>query len=94
VQTVSVPVVYKPLEASYSVLDTRAQLEDKRNRALEMLESVLSSSLAKEEEISAALLQKTRIAAAMEQEAKLDYEALLEEAWLTRNTLVAEPFSL
>ena len=29
-----------------------------------------------------------------EQEAKLDYDALLEEAWLTRNTLVAEPFSL
>ena len=30
----------------------------------------------------------------LEQEAKLDYDALLEEAWLTRNTLVAEPFSL
>ena len=30
----------------------------------------------------------------LEQEAKLDYETLLEEAWLTRNTLVAEPFSL
>ena len=30
----------------------------------------------------------------LEQEAKLDYEALFEEAWLTRNTLVAEPFSL
>ena len=29
----------------------------------------------------------------LEQEAKLDYETLLEEAWLTRNTLVAEPFS-
>ena len=30
----------------------------------------------------------------LEQEAKLDYDTLLEEAWLTRNTLVAEPFSL
>ena len=30
----------------------------------------------------------------LEQETKLDYEALFEEAWLTRNTLVAEPFSL
>ncbi len=30
----------------------------------------------------------------LEQEARLDYDALLEEAWLTRNTLVAEPFSL
>lgn len=30
----------------------------------------------------------------LEQEAKLDYDVLLEEAWLTRNTLVAEPFSL
>jgi len=27
----------------------------------------------------------------LEQEAKLDVDALIEEAWLTRNTLVAEP---
>lgn len=77
VQTVSVPVVYTPIEASYSVLDTRAQLEGKRNRALEMLESVLLNPQAKEEEISAALFQKTRIAAAMEREAQLE-KALAE----------------
>jgi thiamine biosynthesis protein ThiI len=28
----------------------------------------------------------------LEQEAKLDVDALIEEAWLTRNTLVADPF--
>jgi len=29
----------------------------------------------------------------LEQEAKLDVDALIEEAWLTRNTLVADPFA-
>lgn len=77
VRTVSVPVVYTPIEASYSVLGTRAQLEGKRNRALEMLESVLLNQQAKEEEIRAALFQKTRIAAAMEREAQLE-KALAE----------------
>ena len=79
VQTVSVPVVFEPLHAgmlkSTNEPEAGDDLDAKRERALALLEEVIADPRAPENAVESALEEKTRLAAAMVSEARLE-EAL------------------
>lgn len=79
VQTVSVPVTRNVLEAEEIAQATneeiKARLETERKQELDMLEGVLTDGRADDATVRSALLQKSEIAARMENEAQT--EALL-----------------
>ena len=81
---VSVPIVFETVEAGAfihaGIEDETDRLEAERERALSLLEDVIRDPRASEQTAQNALKEKTRIAAAIEQEAKL--ETALEQIGL------------